>query len=334
MEVRKIYVTGGSTFVVSLPKKWVESQDLKAGDSVFLTQTGKSIIIEPGIREEKKIKEKKIRISMLPSPSSLERLIIAYYLTGYDTISIILDREDKESYRRAARRIKEFLIGVEIVEDTTKRITMEILVDHQRMPVLKAIQRIHLLCKSMLHDLIEAMNVGCSYSVEEIQTSEKEVDRLYFLVVRQLKSAVTQYKIAEKLEIKSPDHCLGYRSIVKSMERISDHLDNIAKYYSDICKYGNELLLKDGIISLGRKVTEIYEKSMLSLFKRDPLSTEEVFNKLDSINREYSELSDSLFKSKAPISLVLCEKSIIESLERIARYSSDICEIVINMYVK
>ncbi|RLG58733.1 MAG: hypothetical protein DRN95_03810, partial [Candidatus Hydrothermarchaeota archaeon] len=68
---------------------------------------------------------------MLPSPSSLERLIIAYYLNGYDTISIILDREDKESYRRAARRIKEFLIGVEIVEDTTKRITMEILVDHQ-----------------------------------------------------------------------------------------------------------------------------------------------------------------------------------------------------------
>jgi phosphate uptake regulator len=34
METRKVYVSGGSTYVISLPKKWVRKTDLKAGDSL------------------------------------------------------------------------------------------------------------------------------------------------------------------------------------------------------------------------------------------------------------------------------------------------------------
>src|SRR5947199_181334 len=36
MEGRKLQLTGGSTYVVSLPKRWVTDAGLKAGDTVFL----------------------------------------------------------------------------------------------------------------------------------------------------------------------------------------------------------------------------------------------------------------------------------------------------------
>ena len=36
VEGRKLQLTGGSTYVVSLPKHWVVDAGLKAGDTVFL----------------------------------------------------------------------------------------------------------------------------------------------------------------------------------------------------------------------------------------------------------------------------------------------------------
>ena len=37
-EFRKLQVTGGSTIIVSLPKEWVKSNDLKKGDVVSLEE--------------------------------------------------------------------------------------------------------------------------------------------------------------------------------------------------------------------------------------------------------------------------------------------------------
>src|SRR3989454_148627 len=51
MEGRKLQLTGGSTYVVSLPKHWVVDAGLKAGDTVFLEtevieETRNSVVIQ------------------------------------------------------------------------------------------------------------------------------------------------------------------------------------------------------------------------------------------------------------------------------------------------
>jgi len=61
METRKVYVSGGSTYVISLPKKWVKKTNLKAGDSLIVTEHGSSLMIETSIIEnESRTKEIKI----------------------------------------------------------------------------------------------------------------------------------------------------------------------------------------------------------------------------------------------------------------------------------
>lgn len=52
METRKVYVSGGSTYVISLPKKWVKKTDLKAGDSLLVTEQGGSLLVGASIREK------------------------------------------------------------------------------------------------------------------------------------------------------------------------------------------------------------------------------------------------------------------------------------------
>jgi len=330
METRKIYVSGGSTYVISLPKKWVTRANLKAGDSLVVTEQGGSLLIETSITE-KETKVKEFKISQLSSNEALERIIIAFYLVGYDTIKIKLDKKDHIPYRNSIRKVMDYLIGVEIVEDTNDSMTLEIMVDYQRMKTAQILQRIYSINRSMLLDLgkaLKTMDIGLA---KDVIVREREIDRLYFLVVRQLKSAVEYQQIAEKLGIEHQRDCLGYRIAVKSLERIADHIENIAKSYIQLMEIQKDAPLED-FIKLNSAIVTIFEKSVQSLFTRNHALAEKIFQELKEIKSSHSDISNELLQPKNIQSAIL-QKTMLDSLGRIASYSGDIAEIAINMSV-
>lgn len=331
METRKLYMTGGSTYVVSLPKKWVKKSGLSRGDSVVVTEQEGSIIIEPGI-VERGPKEITVNMSSVPSIDALERLIISYYLVGYDTINIKLDREGQLEYKEGIRKILNFLIGVEIVEDTGDSVTMEILLDHQRMPTLDVLKRMHMINKSMLSDMVRAFDERNLDLARDVISREREIDRLYFLVVRQLKSAVRYQQVSEKLGITHQRDSLGYRIVIKSFERIADHLESIAQNYIKLEEVEKEPSV-DEFSKLGRKVLEIYESSVSAMFNSDLQLVDKVFTDVKEIDKHHLRLSNQLFEQKKDIQSSLIQKTILDSMSRIAGFSTDIAEIAINMSV-
>jgi phosphate uptake regulator len=46
-EIRKIQFTGNSTYIISLPKKWVTELGLKAGSQLIISQQNNSLILTP-----------------------------------------------------------------------------------------------------------------------------------------------------------------------------------------------------------------------------------------------------------------------------------------------
>ncbi|VVB84643.1 PhoU domain protein [uncultured archaeon] len=328
MEARKVYVSGGSTYVISLPKKWVKKTNLKPGDSLVVTEHGSSLQIGTSVIETES-RTKEIKISQIMSSDALERILIAFYLVGYDTIKIKLDRKDHLIYRDSIRNILDYLIGVEIVEDTNESMTLEIMLDYRRMSTMQILQRMFSINRSMLLDLGKAlknMDIGLA---KDIIMREKEIDRLYFLVVRQLKSAVEYQQIAEKLGILSQRDCLGYRIVVKVLERIADHIENISKNYIQLFEVQKESQL-DEFINLTRNVADTFEKSVQALFGRNNEMAEMVFQELKKIEKSHSHISKELFKIEDIQSAILM-KAMLDSLGRIASYSGDIAEVAINM---
>lgn len=328
METRKVYVSGGSTYVISLPKKWVKKTNLKAGDSLIVSEHGSSLMIETSVIENES-RTKEINISQITSSDALERLLIAFYLVGYDTIKIKLDRKDHLSYREIIRKIMDYLIGVEIVEDTNEEMTLEIMLDYKRMSTKQILQRMFSIDRSMLLDLGKAlknMDIGLA---KDIMAREKEIDRLYFLVVRQLKSAVEFQQIAEKLGIESQRDCLGYRIVVKVLERIADHIENIAKSYIQLSEIQKEVNLND-FIDITYSIVTIFEKSVQALFSRNNELAETVFQELKKIEKSQSDISKGLFKIE-DIQAAILVKAMLDSIGRIASYSGDIAEVAINM---
>ncbi|MFZ3169675.1 MAG: PhoU domain-containing protein [Candidatus Methanoperedens sp.] len=328
MEARKVYVSGGSTYVISLPKKWVKKTNLKPGDSLMITEHGSSLLIGTSTIEKESL-TKEIKISQITSSEALERILIAFYLVGYDTIKIKVDRKDHLAYREIIRNILDYLIGVEIVEDTNEAMTLEIMLDYKRMSTMQILQRMFAIDRSMLLDLGKAlknMDIGLA---KDIIAREKEIDRLYFLVVRQLKSAVEYQQIAEKLGIESQRDCLGYRIVVKVLERIADHIENIAKSYIQLFDIQKETQL-DRFIDITKNIVATFEKSVQSLFTRNDEMAELVFHELKKIEKSHSDISKELFKIEDIQSAILM-KTMLDSLGRIASYSGDIAEVAINM---
>ncbi len=328
MEARKVYVSGGSTYVISLPKKWVKKTNLKPGDSLVVTEQGSSLLIETSVIE-KESKTKEIKISQVTSSDALERILIAFYLVGYDTIKIKLDRKNHLAYRESIRKILDYLIGVEIVEDTNEAMTLEIMLDYKRMSTLQILQRMFSIDRSMILDLGKAlknMDIGLA---KDIIVREKEIDRLYFLVVRQLKSAVEYQQVAEKLGIESQRDCLGYRIVVKVLERIADHIEIIAKSYIQLLEVQKETQL-DEFIDLTNNMVATFEKSIQALFTRNGEMAETVFHELKKVEKSQSDISKGLFKIEDIQSAILI-KTMLDSLGRIASYSGDIAEVAINM---
>jgi len=328
METRKVYVSGGSTYVISLPKKWVTKTHLKAGDSLVVTEQGSALLFETSVIE-KESRVKEIKISQVPTSEALARIIIANYLVGYDTLKIKLDRKDNLLYREAVRNILDYLIGIEIVEDTDDSIILEIMVDYKRMMTMQLLQRMFAINRSMLLDLGKALGTSDIGLAKDVIVREREVDRLYFLVVRQLKSAVEHQQIAEKLGIKYQRDCLGYRIIVKVLERIADHIENIAKSYIRLCETQKELNL-DEFIKLNNSTIAIFEKSVNSLFSRNISLAEKIFKELKEVKNTHSNISNRLLQPENIQSAIL-QKTMLDSLGRIASYSGDIAEIAINM---
>ncbi len=328
MEARKVYVSGGSTYVISLPKKWVKKTNLKPGDSLVVVEQGSSLLIETSVIE-KESKTKDIKISQVASSDALERILIAFYLVGYDTIKIKLDRKNHLAYRESIRKLLDYLIGAEIVEDTNEAMTLEIMLDYKRMSTLQILQRMFSIDRSMILDLGKALKNRDIGLAKDIMVRENEIDRLYFLVVRQLKSAVEYQQVAEKLGIESQRDCLGYRIVVKVLERIADHIEIIAKSYIQLLEVQKETQL-DEFIDLTNNMVATFEKSIQALFTRNGEMAETVFHELKKIEKSHSDISEELFKIEDIQSAILM-KTMLDSLGRIASYSGDIAEVAINM---
>ncbi len=117
---------------------------------------------------------------------------------------------------------------------------------------------------SMQEDAISALDKSDSNLAEDVIERDNEIDRFYLLIVRQLKAAMSDPELAKKIGVSRQRDSLGYRIIVKSMERIGDHIENIAK---NSVMMGPQEGVKslDSIKEIGIRTKDLFNKTLASL---------------------------------------------------------------------
>jgi phosphate uptake regulator len=294
-ETRKVQLTGKSTYIVSLPKGWVKGMGLRAGSQLAISrQSDASLLLTPlELVKTTKLGEASITVTKGEDPNTIIRKIVALYLIGYNFIRInTKDERITSPHRNFIKDLtRRKLVGTEIITDSPNEMKLQILLSYPELSVESALRRMHLIASSMHGDAIKALEGLDKELAKDVIPLDDEVDRFNFYIIRQLKAAVQSESILRDIGLSNPKDCLGYRLIVKSVERIADHAVKIAE---------NVLLLNHLIDnSTVKKISEmsafarsVFDDSMKSLYSKDYLLADNAVAKSKTI----ATMEDDLMK--------------------------------------
>jgi len=192
MEGRKLQLTGGSTYVVSLPKHWVVDAGLKAGDTVFLeTEPEGSVSIRPRPAEKPQLRRRIFEEKGEERRDHLLRKLIGAYIGGFNYVEIRFRPEMGPFVRRVARDFSRMVIGPEVIEETRNSVVIQDLSDTAELSAEKCLRRMHLIVRAMHEDAIEALRTQDEALARDVAQRDQDVDRLYWMVAKQYNVAHT-----------------------------------------------------------------------------------------------------------------------------------------------
>lgn len=335
-EQRKLQVTGGSTFILSLPKEWAIKNKLNRGTSMLVREEedGSLSVSPPHLPKIEKQDEAYIRVSQTDNPNAIMRTVISAYLNGYNIMHIRAQGQ-KVLPSKLRNHLKHFtrhyLVGTEIVIDTQNDLTLQVLLNYPEITVQNALSRMSIIASSMHKEAIHALTKLDYSNAKAVIENDREVNRFALYIVRLLKLAVSNQRIVKEIGLNYQKECLGYRLIAKSVERTADHATKIAENVLLLKDTVKEILI-DKITDLSSLANLMFENSMEALFKHDFNMAESVIVKILQVHKLEKEAVLCIHSSN--IEEIANLRLIIESIRRTAEYASDISEIVLNMNVE
>jgi len=329
-------MTGGSTYIVSLPKKWITRNQLEKGSSLtFFEEDNGSLSIlstSESVRKEKP-DEALIKVNPNENPDTIVRKTVSCYLVGYNMIHIRsrgqqpLSSKQRIAIKNFTRRL---LVGTEIVIDTPTDLTLQVLLSYPELSIQSALRRMCIITSSMHKDALTALKEHDSQLAKSVVETDDEVDRFNMYVIRQLKVAIMNPRIIKEIGLVTPRDCLGYRLVTKSVERTADHAASIAEHALPLKKPMSEEVIRY-LEEMSTMAVSMFETAIESLFRLDFNLAESVIQKTKEID---SMMKGALLSSEKTGTEEMANlKLVIESLRRTAEYASDIAEIVLNLTV-
>src|SRR6056297_1314673 len=152
VETRKVQVTGGSTYTVSIPKEWATDNDVSAGSVVEFYPEGDSLFLAPANEDERT--EGTLDVTDLEG-DELTRAVMTMYVSGFDIITLESSRITTDQ-RRTIRQATQSLVGLEVLEETRDTVVIRDLLDSAELSIHTAVRRMRLISLSMLGDAIDA----------------------------------------------------------------------------------------------------------------------------------------------------------------------------------
>ena len=336
-ETRKIQFTGKSSYIVSLPKQWIMELGLKQGDQIRMIRKGSSTLELYPPKFESRIPKKEeavIEIDGEEEASSIVRKLISLYFLGFKTINVKpknyrLNPSQRNTVKEAVKRM---LMGSEIISDSSSGITIQVLVNLLELSVDGAFKRMIHLAKSMSSDAILAVKENNLDLAQEVINTDDEVDRFGFYIIRQLKIAIQNEHMLKEMGFRNARNCLGYRLVVKNIERTGDHAAFIAKDLLEFKKSIKKEVLEK-LQDMNEFCLSMLDDSCLALFKEDYMQAEKTIEKINDIVKYEKKVRDTsrLLKDDEEIYRV---RRMTENIRRVSEYASDIAEIVLNMNIE
>ena len=332
MDQRKIMALGKSSRVISLPKDWLNRNNLDRGNMVSLyVHNNGSLIVHPALDIKEDIKIIHLDIKADENADSIIRRIIGSYLDGYDVIKLQSDGIFTVDQQRAIRKIVAILYMM-IVESEASSIVLETLIDELRVSVISGIERMHMITQSMCQDVLNSMRNLDETLVRSVGSLENDVDQLMFLLLRLIRGSATSPSLANQQGFDILD-CLDHQTLVHTIERVADHSASMAN--SIIALIESKIIIPEKVMSTlihaGENAFTSYDDSVRCYLSRDTGPTNEIIDSQKQIEDLYSEITPlPSFGDPSKTSALSDIINIRECIMKISHHAADVAELTID----
>jgi phosphate uptake regulator len=270
-DLRKVQRTRTGTFFVCLPRSWAELHGLKKGALVALDETSDGkLFIDP-----KYDAEQQPRVATLSAGPYLRREIIGRYLLGFDIIRIeAKDRIDFD-VRSVVKASVGSLIGLEIVEENYSQIVLQSLLEPSGFPPEKILRRNYAIVGGMNRDSVNSFINGDLQLAKSVIARDDESNRLYFLLVRILRTIIQNPSLSDKLGLTAIE-CVDYRLAASLIEAIGDTCVQVAAKTIELNGVKPSAELRRLLASLQAVCYEVHELALKAFVNKDIALAENV----------------------------------------------------------
>ena len=328
MEIRRVQMTGGSSYIITLPKEWVKTMNICKNDPIgLLQQSDGTLLITQKTDKEPIKKQRTFTVETGKNEEFLFRELIGAYISGYNSVKIISKPRMHPPIRKTIRKYIQTTIGQEVVEETDSSITVKDLLNPAEMPLHRTIKRMHIIVRSMYEDAIKALIEKDKQLAEDVMTRDAEIDRLHWLIARQHRIIQHNISFVEKMKITVDTATTSYL-ISRIIERIGDHVNKIAHQIEVLIDKNikEEIILK--IEQAKNESLGLLSKAIGSFTKREISEANETIEGSRQLAILCEELDRLALDYDAPTAISI--GIIVDSIRRISDYAEDISESVIN----
>ena len=332
MSSRKIMALGKSSLIITLPKEWLNDNDLGRGDKVFLSlQKNRTMTISPTINIVKRKTELTIIIETLEDGDSIIRKVIGCYLNGYSIIKVRSNNIFTPQQNDAIRKVVRSLY-MRIIKSSSSQVEIHTLLDESMASISSGVERMHIITTSMCQDVILAFREWDVDRAKSVIALEDDVDQFMYFLLRLLRSSATMPTLANQLELDIVD-ILDYQTLVHRIERVADHTTTIA--HSLVYLLEEHVFLPKNILHILLKAAEIafeiYDLSVEAFLSGDLDKINAIIDKQESVSALEETIKPLPYSGDSSKKDEFCHICIIrDSITRISTNAADIAELAID----
>jgi phosphate uptake regulator len=350
---RRVQCTGRGSYIISLPKEWVEDLGLKRGSEIAfniqpdntLSLVPRKIMEKAGRSEADKAKEYFINVDPNEPPEPALRMIRALYAIGADIIRIrFKNLKDISKVKMETKNfVRDTFLGAEIIDETPDEITLQILIKHSEFGIEKAVRRMAIVALAANRDAIASLKEPSTQLFDSVIHAHNDVNRLGLYIVRQLKYGIER-NLYRELGFTNPKEFLLYRMAVNDIENIGENALNIVNNIGALQKLINEetLFIKypldeevyTQLVDYYAQAQQLYEDAVKAVFKRDYKDAEKLISKRESLVPLENELFRLLSSKKFDPNIVSILRLIFDSSRRVMDYGRNMAELTLNRTVE
>ena len=309
----------GSSILVSLPKEWIDANNLNKSHQVEIETNQNNLSIRTQLSKRP---SKEVEISYpLSEGEGIVPTITGAYLLGFDIIRIVgkssISIIDRESVRGSMRK----LVGLEIIDEDATNISVQFLLDETSINPQNILKRMSSIALGMFNDVVLALKSGDKTNLKTIANRDSEINRQYFLLVRLIRSTIMDTRLAGIFNLENID-ILDYRIAANTLEIAGDTVVELSK--SLIKSNLSKVDLKK-LYDFAKDIDEIQIKSIDSFISNDRMLAINAIRLQKTNSIKILKIRSSL-ESEKQISLPLFD--LIYMFEKILQSWSDITDLV------